>query len=245
MRQLAVALLAMLLAAFACGQVPVRGVVRDPSGATVVGAMASVRPTDMTANGVANEQQGWQSKTGIDGAFSITLPPGQYELCITDSGFVTNCKRFAVKEERSIALDFTLRVNPPTNLAPSSLMDNRLHKLSGVHAVNCGHIRIRSNPAKATACVLRQFQNGHPFVVRYDIPGVDSEVSFGLASNSQHEVYAIGFDSFGTSPEGLPEGSKLMDGNHNVILPCPVPVKLRVTATGMATCLATGNGYFW
>jgi hypothetical protein len=236
----ALALIASLQFAAALGQVAVRGVVKDPSGATVVGATASVESHTTQGDAAPNAKQVWNSETGIDGMFSLALPQGQYKLCIAASGFQTNCTEFSVGDEPPTVLSVSLHANPNTGLAPSSVMDNRLRNLSGDRATDCGRVKIGDNAAEATACVLREFRNGQPFLVRYDVQGIDSEVSIGLVSDS-HAVYTVAFDSFRTSPRGLPKGSNLMDGNHNVVLTCPVPVKLHVTTTGKVTCLSGGK----
>ena len=240
MMEFAWALIAALQLA-ALGQVAVRGIVKDPRGSTVYGATVSVESRTTDGNAAPNAKQVWESKTGVDGMFSMALPQGRYKLCVAASGFQTNCTEFSVGDQPSMALDVTLQVNPNTGLAPSSVMGNRLRELSGDRAMDR---RSRGGwhefLKEATACVLRQFQRGQSFLVRYEIQGIDSEVAIGLASNS-HTVYTVAFDSFGTSPRGLPRGSKLMDGNHNVVLACPMPVRLHVTTTGKLTCLGSGK----
>lgn len=234
MKRAVLLLAATLQFASAFGQVAVRGVVKDPTGSLLYGAKITARPIEGNSN--REVKQTWQSKNARYGTFSFTLPTGQYELCVEARGFQADCRNVFSQDQSSIDLSITLQVNSVDKPAPSFVMDNRLRELASVDAVDCDRVRIRKDPAKATECVLQHFQGHQRFFVRYDIPGIDSEVAIGLASNSQH-VYTVLFDSFGISPEGWPKGSKLEDGNHNLILPCPVPLKLRVSPNGRALCL--------
>jgi len=236
-------LMASLQLAAALGHVAVQGIVKDPAGATVYGATASVESRTTDGSAAPNAKQVWQAKTGLDGMFSLALPHGQYKLCVAASGFQTNCTQFSVAGEPPIVLSVALKPNPDTISAPSSVIDNRLGELSGDRATDCGRVKVGDDAAEASACALREFHGGRPFLVRYDVQGIDSEVSIGLASDS-YVVYTVAFDSYGTSPRGLsqlPKGSKLMDGNHNVVMSCPAPVKLHVTTTGKVTCLGEGK----
>lgn len=241
--RLALVLVGSLQLATAFGQVQVRGVVKDPSGATVAGAMASVHSIATDANAVPNVKQAWEAKIGVDGKFSFALPQGHYNLCAAAQGFQTSCTEVSVRDEPFTDVTMMLLANANTTLAQSSVMDKRLRHLSGDGAFDCGRVKIRNSPTEASACVLRQFHSGQPFLVRYDLQAIDSEVGVGLASTSR-EVYTVAFDSYGTSPESLsklPKGSSLTDNGHNIVLTCPAPVKLRVTPTGKVTCLGGGK----
>ena len=237
--KLALVLIAALQLAAAFGQVQVRGTVTDTSGATVGGATASVQFVATRANAASNVKQVWETKTGADGKFSFAVGQGQYSVCAAAQGFETSCTEISVRDEPSVAVSMILHLNENIGLVPSSMMDSRLRQLSGDKAFDCGRVETRKSPTEASACVLRQFHSGQPFLVRYDLQGIDSEVAVGLASTSSI-VYTVAFDSYGTSPLGLsqlPKGSTLMDEHHNVVLACPAPVKLRMTPSGKVTCL--------
>lgn len=237
MRGFALALLVTFQAASVFGQIAVRCVVRDPTGALVYGATASVQPASgMTATDVARERQNWQSKTSTDGTAALSLPPGQYELCVAASGFQTNCREVSIPDEHSIAFNVTLKVNPDTNLAPSSLMDRRLRLLAGDNALNCGIVEVRQDPIPASDCAQKALSAKQPFVVRYNLQGIDSAVSVGLARDSSGHVYGVEFDSMGWTSEGLSKGARRMDGNHTIVEQCPSPVRLRKTNSRRLSC---------
>src|SRR3954465_8701204 len=80
-RILALSIFPMLLvgAAFAQGLGTIRGTVTDPSAASVPNAAVHV-----TGGGQTRDE-----KTDAKGAYTVSVPPGQYTLRITAPGFVT------------------------------------------------------------------------------------------------------------------------------------------------------------
>jgi hypothetical protein len=77
-------------------------------------------------------------------------------------------------------------------------MDQHLRELAGPEAVDCGRVRVRESPDRATQCA---FKAQKPFYVRYDIQGIDSAVAGGLAAATVEKVYAVEFDSMGWASE--------------------------------------------
>ena len=120
----------------------------------------------------------------------------------------------------------------------TSLIDTKLLSLSGRggSALNCGSVGIRQNPGSASDCALSAFTHRSPFYVRYNLQGIDSEVSAGLAGDAGGDVYFVEFDSMGWETDGLPKGAEVTDGKHIYVEPCPNPVVLRKTRTGRLTC---------
>jgi hypothetical protein len=112
-------------------------------------------------------------------------------------------------------------------------MDQHLRELAGPEAVDCGRVRVRESPDRATQCA---FKAQKPFYVRYDIQGIDSAVAGGLAAATVEKVYAVEFDSMGWASNGLPKTSKLSSDHHLITTPCPKPVKLLKTGSGRLTC---------
>ena len=66
------------------------------------------------------------------------------------------------------------------------LIDKKLRSLSnrGKPALNCGLVGIWENPTIASDCALNAFTRRSPFYVRYNLQGIDSEVSAGLAGDA-------------------------------------------------------------
>ena len=121
-----------------------------------------------------------------------------------------------------------------------AVMDQHLRELAGPEAVDCGRVRVRESPDRATQCAFRAFQAQRPFYVRYDIQGIDSAVAGGLAAATVTKVYAVEFDSMGWASDGFPKTSKLSSDRHLITTPCPKPVKLIKNGSGRLTCFPPG-----
>ena len=130
----------------------------------------------------------------------------------------------------------------PMRDAGTVLIDKKLRSLSspGKPALNCGLVGIRENPTIASDCALNAFAHRSPFYVRYNLLGIDSEVSAGLAGDAQGNVHFVEYDSMGWETDGLAKGAEITDGKHIYTEPCPNPVALRKTRSGRLTC-ARGN----
>lgn len=109
--------------------------------------------------------------------------------------------------------------------------EKKSQQLGGPHAINCGRIRIRENPEAATECALRAFRDGTPFRVRYDLRGIDSDVSAGLVYGSDRQLYALTFDG---DPSG--RGGTSWSRQRATKLLCPLPFRLYVNPNGRANC---------
>ena len=118
----------------------------------------------------------------------------------------------------------------------ADVMAARLYRLAGADATDCGTVEIRHDPSAATDCALKAFGKKDPFYVRYYVQGIDSSVAGGLAYDKKGNMSALEFDSMGWSSEGLPKGSRLTDGGHIIMEPCPRPIALHKTASGRLTC---------
>jgi hypothetical protein len=118
------------------------------------------------------------------------------------------------------------------------LIDKKLLSLSGRGgpALNCGWVGIKQNSNTASDCALRAFAQRSPFYVRYDLHGIDSQVSAGLAGDAGGDVYFVEYDSMGWETDGLPRAAEVTDEKHIYTEPCPSPVTLSKTQTGRLTC---------
>ena len=81
-------------------------------------------------------------------------------------------------------------------------------------ALNCGSVGIRQNPESATDCALTAFAHKFPFYVRYDLQGIDSQVSAGLVGDAGENVGFVEYDSMGWETDGLTKGAEVTDGKH-------------------------------
>jgi len=116
------------------------------------------------------------------------------------------------------------------------LLNKRLKLLAGETATDCGTVGIREDASSASLCAEKSFSAKRAFVVRYRLQGIDSEVMVALAGTNSGHVYAVQYDSMGWSSEGLGKNARLLDGNHDVVEQCPLPVQLRKTRSHRLTC---------
>ncbi len=66
---------------------------------------------------------------------------------------------------------------------------------AGIGSLDCGVVSVREAQAAANRCVDAAYQAKRAFTVRYNLPGIDSAIAEGLASNGQGEVRAYHYDS--------------------------------------------------
>ena len=119
-----------------------------------------------------------------------------------------------------------------------NLLDEKLRSIAAHGpSFNCGWVGTRQKPDAASDCALAAFADKKPFYVRYDLQGIDSTVSAGLAGDLSGNVYFVEYDSMGWETDGLPKGAEVTDGKHIYTEPCPRPVKLRKTQTGRLSCV--------
>ena len=115
-------------------------------------------------------------------------------------------------------------------------MHGHLRTLAGEGATDCGRVPLGEESTAANNCALEGLQRKHPFIVRYDVQGLDSQLVVGLAANTQGQVVVVKYDSEGWDPRDLRPADKLADDNHVLINPCPVPTEIRKTKLGYLSC---------
>ena len=139
----------------------------------------------------------------------------------------------------------TFPVQKPQQVFPGQLsdpsmvlIDKQLVALSGRggRALNCGWVGIEQSPDSASDCALSAYARKSPFYVRYNLQGIDSQVSAGLAGDAEGKVYFVEYDSMGWETEGMAREAKVTDGKHIYTVPCPSPISLKKTRTGRLTC---------
>lgn len=104
----------------------------------------------------------------------------------------------------------------------SVVMDQRMRTIAGDNALNCGRVRIIEATDVALKCARKAIGGRHPFLVRFDYAGMDSDLSDGLTGDSSGDVYLVRFDSLGWGGEGV------VDSGHDFIEKCPRPVRIRI-----------------
>ncbi len=69
-----------------------------------------------------------------------------------------------------------------------------LSDLAGEGAQNCGTVEVDGDSAPVDACAVAAFQAGRAFFTEYELQGIDSSVSGGLAGNGV-QVWSLSRDS--------------------------------------------------
>lgn len=104
-------------------------------------------------------------------------------------------------------------------------------RLSGRHAIDCGRVTIHDVAAAATKCALKAFREKQPFRVRYDLRGIDSDVSAGLVYTPEGKLYGFTFDG-----DPLGQGGTSWSRQRAEKILCPIPFQLYVNPNGRANC---------
>ena len=222
------------------------GSVRDEKGAVVW--PASVEVTEITddarppQNVPSSEEEGLTASAYTDnhGQFRIALPHGYYQVCAGGGQFPRYCQNIHIESGKEATAGFVFTLGP----ADSEVMDQRLRKLAGTGAIDCGHVLVNSAPQKATTCAMQALRHHKAFYVRYDAAGIDAQLADGIAMDSSRNTYGVIFDSMGLSESSLTKNTYMPDGWHTVVLRCPKPAKLRLMKNGKVSCFRTSI-FFW
>jgi hypothetical protein len=106
-------------------------------------------------------------------------------------------------------------------------------QLSGRRAIDCGRVTVHESATVATECALKAFREKEPFRVRYDLRGIDSDVSAGLVYTPEGELYGLTFDG---DPQG--QGGTSWSRQRVEKTLCPTPFQLYVNPNGRVNCFS-------
>ena len=106
-------------------------------------------------------------------------------------------------------------------------MVNRLKKLAGSGATDCGIVGIWQPADAANNCALSAFRARKPFFVRHAFQGIDTLQVSGYAGDQKGDVYSV---SFWSDLDADP------DDGHLSVERCSRPVNLRIAHAGWLTC---------
>lgn len=220
-----------------------RGMVADHTGAAVPNFRLGVwaRPRDNSFSVPETESPMLTVQTDGSGRFSAELLPGSYKVCVLR--FPKSCRDLLVEETSKPPEYLNFKINPVDDPANSDLLDMHIREIAGPSATDCGHVQRQSSPKPATKCALRSYKKHQAFFVRYDDKGIgDSQGARAIAGAATGKVYYLVFDSMGMDTTYLPSGTTMPDGFHTKIIPCAVPVRLRISrAGGELICFADGR----
>ncbi len=179
----------------------------------------------------------WDSKGALlqDGPFLIN----------EDGRSATNSElRFAAYRDHKIFLQggrYLYPVERPVGKEPP--IDSSLLPIAGGGEFpfrNCGRIAIEQDRRPASDCALKAITDKAPFTVRYAMQGYEGPYFFGLAGDNSGKLYAA--DDYSFLADVPPIVNEPGNVRYPVRLsqrPCPSPTKLRLTPTGMLTCMST------
>ena len=111
--------------------------------------------------------------------------------------------------------------------------ERQSRRLSGPYAIDCGRVGVHRSPATATECALKAFYDSKPFRVRYDLQGLDSNVSAGLVYTPAGKMYGLTFDG---DPYG--RGGTSWSRQRTDQVECPVPLHLYVSSNCRLNCFS-------
>ncbi len=70
-----------------------------------------------------------------------------------------------------------------TQLLVSDALTTAMHSYAGTDSINCGVVPSGWSGEAANHCVDAAYHAKQAFTVRYNLPGIDSQLAEGLASN--------------------------------------------------------------
>jgi hypothetical protein len=111
-----------------------------------------------------------------------------------------------------------------------------LRSIAGKNATDCGHVGLHQSATAASDCSLSTWKAKRPFLVSYDVQGIDSRLVFGMASDGGGDVFSVKYDSMGWQTDELHAGMKVLDSNHILVVHCPPPVRLFISSAGYLDC---------
>lgn len=80
---------------------------------------------------------------------------------------------------------------PPTT---GQVEHKQLRQIAGWLSLDCGHVRYREDADGAITCARDALRARRPFYVAFDVRGIDSHGTTGLAANSEGTVYQVETD---------------------------------------------------
>jgi len=113
-------------------------------------------------------------------------------------------------------------------------MTTAMSKSAGDSATDCGRVPASGDPAAASECAMKSFNDKKPFFVRYDLPLPDAEMAIATVRSADGKLSTVQYDSKGW--EKPQEGGELSADKKIASAPCPTPNMLRVAGSGRVTC---------
>jgi hypothetical protein len=75
------------------------------------------------------------------------------------------------------------------------VLNDDLRLFAGSSARDCGTVTAADERTATDACVVEAFEEGEPFIARYEQMGIDSKVVMAVASNTDGRIKVFQWDS--------------------------------------------------
>jgi hypothetical protein len=119
---------------------------------------------------------------------------------------------------------------------------NRLRTIAGPGAVDCGATLSRKANVVVALCGQRAFEEHKPFFAAYNDGDKVLGYGYGLAANTEGDVFAVNYQFLPAFPNVVPgHHVKLADDNHTRVFECVKPVRLDRTSGGVLACITPIN----
>lgn len=120
------------------------------------------------------------------------------------------------------------------------LLEARLDAQSSPNSgqtIDCGSTTMPKPEPKVALCASAAFEDRKPFHALYANFGGFFHFGYGLAGDSQGNIYEVLYDSRGLLHLSMGRNSQVFDGNRIRVKTCMKPVRLGETEEGMLACV--------
>ena len=116
MRKLVLLMLIAVIPVIAYGETQFKGTVRDSSGGPISGAMVLIHWDSAGSTVGLSDNIGIAADltvhTDEDGTFSITLPPGFYDVFAAARAFTPTCRKIRTKGSEAVEIELRMNADP-------------------------------------------------------------------------------------------------------------------------------------
>lgn len=138
----------------------------------------------------------------------------------------------------------------PENRRPSQsnnddrLLEESLNAQSSPNSgqtIDCGSTAMSKPEPKVALCASSAFRDQKPFHALYANFGGFFHFGYGLAGDSQGNIYQVLYDSRGLLHLSMGKNSQVFDGNRIRVTTCIKPIRLAKTEEGVLACVTPVN----
>lgn len=191
---------------------------------------------DVDASMKADRCTVFEEKTGtilVDGLF--VLDSSKREASKTELHYVAVKDRtIFLADARTLSLMLASDRDPSNSRITESLKS--ISASGAAQPINCGKSPTNEPDEKTVDCALNAFEKRTPFYIRFYVPGMAFDYSYGLAGDSKGKVSEVVYNGRGINKLSLSKKTQLSGDSRLAIMPCPKPVSLMKTEEGTVAC---------